>query len=291
VSKIVNAIGDFTGLSVHCCSGGTSVSHDVRSLKQGPAIVVGSVGRITDMLKRNALSASQIQAVVIDDYVGRNFAQNTEFSGRFRNSAKWFLFTSKITPSDISEAKKLCHPLLVVRDSEVDPAGIGKFSLSHLSHFTVAVENEEQKLTQLEDLLDLNPPLCFIFVATRKKVDYLCEKLQAANFPVVGVHGEMAQNERTTTMEKFNSGTYRFLVTIGNLMTGINVNSCTSVILYDFPQETSQYLNYATRCGRFGRVGKIASLILPNDATSLSSFEKDLPGLKFTPFNLDSFSW
>jgi len=139
----------------------------------------------------------------------------------------------------------------------------------------VAVEKEEWKFETLCDLYDtLTITQAVIFCNTRKKVDWLTDKMRAANFTVVAMHGDMPQNERDEIMEKFRSGDSRVLITTDIWARGIDVSQVSLVINYDLPNNRELYIHRIGRSGRFGRKGVAINFVKTDDISILRDIEQ-----------------
>merc|ERR1712193_380504 len=158
---------------------------------------------------------------------------------------------SATLPQDVLEMthKFMKHPLrvLIKRD---------ELTLEGIKQFFVTVESEEWKFDTLCDLYDsLIITQAVIFCNTRKKVDWLVEKMRISNFTVSSMHGEMKQLERESIINEFRSGNSRVLITTDVWARGIDVQQVSLVINYDLPNNRELYIHRIGRSGRFGRKG------------------------------------
>jgi ATP-dependent RNA helicase len=150
-----------------------------------------------------------------------------------------------------------------------------EISLQAIRQFFVSVEQEEWKFDTLCDLYDnLTVSQAVIFCNTRKKVDWLTEKLRQANFTVSCMHGEMAQKERDGIMQEFRKGKTRILITTDVWARGIDIQQISLVINYDLPTNKENYIHRIGRSGRFGRKGIAINLVTNEDAQMHREIEK-----------------
>jgi len=190
------------------------------------------------------------------------------------------MFTAKLTSKELSFARKTCQELTVVRDSLIDEPVARSFSLSHLKHHVVYLQIEANKIHTLIDLYDQLHPQAFVFAATRRKIDWIQAQLQERDYTISAMHGDIDQGTRDIILKEFRTGASRILLTGGGLMQGIDIFSVTSVLLYDLPRSAEDYLSFASRCGRFGRNGKVISLVTNEDLELLKVLEVEL-GIQF----------
>jgi len=142
-----------------------------------------------------------------------------------------------------------------------------------LSH--VAVEKEEWKFDTLCDLYDtLIITQAVIFCNTRRKVEWLADKMQKANFTVISMHGEMPQEEREEVMKKFRGGEFRVLITTDVWARGLDVSQVSLVINYDLPNNRELYIHRIGRSGRFGRKGVAINFVKNDDVRILRDIEQ-----------------
>ncbi len=139
----------------------------------------------------------------------------------------------------------------------------------------MAVEREEWKFDTLCDLYDtLTITQAVIFCNTRRKVDWLTEKMREANFTVSSMHGDMKQPERDAIMKEFRSGLSRVLITTDVWARGIDVQQVSLVINYDLPNNRELYIHRIGRSGRFGRKGVAINFVMNDDIRILRDIEQ-----------------
>lgn len=177
---------------------------------------------------------------------------------------------SATLPQDVLEmtSKFMTDPIkiLVKRD---------ELTLDGIKQFFVSVEKEEWKFDTLCDLYDtLTITQAVIFCNTRKKVDWLSEKMREANFTVSSMHGEMPQKERDAIMAEFRSGNSRVIITTDVWARGIDVQQVSLVINYDLPNNRELYIHRIGRSGRFGRKGVAINFVKNDDLKVLRDIEQ-----------------
>merc|ERR1712070_859955 len=271
--KVVCSIGDYLNIIAHACIGGTKVSDDIYMLRRGVHVVVGTPGRVFDMIERRALDVRHVKLFVLDEpdeMLSRGFTdQIYDIFKKLPETVQVGLFSATM-PEEILEmtTKFMNDPkrILVKRD---------ELTLEGIKQFYVAVEREEWKLDTLCDLYEtLTITQAIIYCNDRRQVDWLTEQLHSRDFTVSALHGDMDQKERELIMKEFRSGSSRVLITTDLLARGIDVQHVSLVINYDLPKDTENYLHRIGRSGRFGRKGNAINFVTRDDACTLRDIER-----------------
>uniref|UniRef100_T1JDI0 RNA helicase n=1 Tax=Strigamia maritima TaxID=126957 RepID=T1JDI0_STRMM len=245
IQKVVIALGDYMNAQCHACIGGTNVREDMRKLEMGVHVVVGTPGRVYDMINRRALRTSNIKIFVLDEadeMLSRGFKDQIYDVFRNLNSNIQVILLSATMPADVLEVTKrfMRNPIRILVKKE-------ELTLEGIKQFYVGVEREEWKLDTLCDLYEtLTITQAVIFCNTRRKVDWLTEKMNQREFTVSAMHGDMDQKERDVIMREFRSGSSRVLIT-------------TDLI---------------GRGGRFGRKGVAINFVIEEDKRTLKDIEQ-----------------
>ncbi|TFL05729.1 P-loop containing nucleoside triphosphate hydrolase protein [Pterulicium gracile] len=273
IQSVVLALGDYMNVQCHACIGGTSIGEDIRKLEYGQHVVSGTPGRVFDMIRRRTLRTRNIKMLVLDEadeLLNKGFKDQIYDIYRYLPPATQVVLLSATLPYDVLEmtTKFMTDPIriLVKRD---------ELTLEGIKQFFVAVEKEDWKFDTLCDLYDtLTITQAVIFCNTRRKVDWLTEKMRAANFTVSAMHGEMAQKERDAIMAEFRGGTSRVLITTDVWARGIDVQQVSLVINYDLPANRENYIHRIGRSGRFGRKGVAINFVTVDDVRILRDIEQ-----------------
>lgn len=150
-----------------------------------------------------------------------------------------------------------------------------ELTLEGIKQFYIAVEKEEWKLDTLSDLYEtVTITQAVIFCNTRRKVDWLTDKLQARDFTVSAMHGDMEQAQRDVIMKEFRSGSSRVLIATDLLARGIDVQQVSLVINYDLPANRENYIHRIGRGGRFGRKGVAINFVTADDVRMMREIEQ-----------------
>lgn len=273
IQKVVIALGDYMNITVHACVGGTAVRDDIRTLQGGVHIVVGTPGRVYDMINRRALRLDSIRQFFLDEadeMLSRGFKDQIYDIFKFLPETVQVCLFSATMPLDVLEVTQrfMREPVrILVKKAELTLEGI--------KQFYIAVEKEDWKLDTLCDLYEtLTITQAIIYCNTRRKVDWLQEQMQERDFTVSCMHGDMDQRERDIIMREFRSGSSRVLITTDLLARGIDVQQVSLVINFDLPTNRENYIHRIGRSGRFGRKGVAINFLTENDVRYLRDIEQ-----------------
>ncbi|KAK7951939.1 ATP-dependent RNA helicase eIF4A [Apiospora aurea] len=266
IQKVVIAIGDFMQIECHACIGGTSVRDDMKALQDGPQVVV-------DMIQRRFLKTDSMKMFVLDEadeMLSRGFTEQIYDIFQLLPQSTQVVLLSATMPQDVLEVttKFMRDPVrILVKKDELTLEGI--------KQFYIAVEKEEWKLDTLSDLYEtVTITQAVIFCNTRRKVDWLTDKLTARDFTVSAMHGDMDQGQRDLIMKEFRSGSSRVLIATDLLARGIDVQQVSLVINYDLPANRENYIHRIGRGGRFGRKGVAINFVTADDVRMMREIEQ-----------------
>lgn len=260
-------------IECHACIGGTSVRDDMKALQEGPQVVVGTPGRVQDMIQRRVLKTDSIKMFVLDEadeMLSRGFTEQIYDIFQLLPQSTQVVLLSATMPQDVLEVttKFMRDPVrILVKKAELTLEGI--------KQFYIAVEKEEWKLDTLSDLYEtVTITQAVIFCNTRRKVDWLTDKLTSRDFTVSAMHGDMDQGQRDVIMKEFRSGSSRVLIATDLLARGIDVQQVSLVINYDLPANRENYIHRIGRGGRFGRKGVAINFVTADDVRMMREIEQ-----------------
>uniref|UniRef100_A0A673N2K0 RNA helicase n=1 Tax=Sinocyclocheilus rhinocerous TaxID=307959 RepID=A0A673N2K0_9TELE len=262
IQKVILALGDYMGASCHACIGGTNVRNEMQKLQaEAPHIVVGTPGRVFDMLNRRYLSPKWIKMFVLDEadeMLSRGFKdQIYEIFQKLSTNIQVVLLSATM-PADVLEVttKFMREPIRILVKKE-------ELTLEGIKQFYINVEREEWKLDTLCDLYEtLTITQAVIFLNTRRKVDWLTEKMHARDFTVSALV--------ITFLVLFSMTDPEIPVPQAR---GIDVQQVSLVINYDLPTNRENYIHRIGRGGRFGRKGVAINFVTEEDKRILRDIE------------------
>jgi translation initiation factor 4A len=267
------ALGDYQKVRCHACIGGTSVRDDIDKLRDGQHLVVGTPGRVYDMIGKRHLRVDDLITFVLDEadeMLSRGFKdQIYDIFKTLPPNVQVCLFSATMAPEILDLTTKFMRDavrILVKKD---------ELTLEGIRQFYVAIEKEEWKLDTLCDLYEtLTITQAIIYCNTRRKVDFLADQLSKRDFTISTMHAELDQKERDLVMREFRSGSSRVLISTDLLARGIDVQQVSLVINFDLPPNMENYLHRIGRSGRFGRKGVAINFVTNNDVRTMKDIER-----------------
>ncbi|CAG9327818.1 unnamed protein product [Blepharisma stoltei] len=273
IFRVVSQIGEYMHVKVHACIGGTLIKEDIRTLERGVQVVVGTPGRVFDLLNRNLMSAQHLRIFILDEadvMLSLGFKEQIQEIFRHLPGNIQCCLLSATMPSDILKLTEdfMRNPIrILVKKDELTLEGI--------KQYYIPIEKEEWKFPTLTDLYEnLDITQAIIYCNTRRKVEELAQSMTEKDFVVSFMHGEMEQNQRELIMREFRSGSSRVLITTDLLARGIDIQQVSLVMNYDLPNNFENYLHRIGRSGRFGRKGVAINFVTEQDAQFLRDLEQ-----------------
>ncbi|MFC0558536.1 DEAD/DEAH box helicase [Halalkalibacter alkalisediminis] len=276
----IQVSGELQKLSVHKpirtlpIYGGQSIGHQIRALKQGVQVVIGTPGRILDHLRRQTLQLDRVHTIVLDEadeMLDMGFVDDIEAILRQVNTDRQTLLFSATMPPAI---KKLSHKYMTTPKMVTINKGEVTAPLIDQMYYKVLERNKIESLCRIIDSEDIE--LGILFCRTKKGVAELAEALQARGYLADGLHGDLTQSQRDSVMKKFRDSSIEFLIATDVAARGIDVDNVTHVINYDIPQDPESYVHRIGRTGRAGRKGLALTLVTPREMKHLRSIEQEI---------------
>ncbi len=252
--------------------GGQDISKQIRSLKAGIQIIVGTPGRIMDHMRRNTVSFEHIRTVVLDEadeMLDMGFRDDIETILADIDEDRQTLLFSATMPRPIMELagkyQKNPQMIRVVR-KELTVPGIEQY------YYEVRPKNKSEVLSRLLDIYA--PGLSIVFCNTKKGVDELVADLKGRGYFAEGLHGDMTQMMRDRVMNRFRKGKTDILVATDVAARGIDVDDVDAVFNYDLPQDEEYYVHRIGRTGRAGKTGMAFSFVVGREVYKLRDIKK-----------------
>ncbi|KAF9870573.1 hypothetical protein CkaCkLH20_11879 [Colletotrichum karsti] len=275
IQKFILAIGDFMNIRCSACVGGVGAQDYEKVFRdETPQVVVGTPGRLRDVIQRNILETANIERIALDDadeIFARGFEDQIYDIPRLLSQPIQVVVSTVTMPQDLLEATSTLmrnpHHIYVKKKG---------FRLEGIKQFYVNVENDERKLdTYLDIYASVTTSVQTItFCNTRKRTEWLAEKLGVLDIvPFAAMHGDMPATERAEIMAGFRSGSTRSLLATELLARGIDVQQVPLVINYDLHADHETYKHRVGRGGRFGRNGVVVNLVTPENISLVRKIE------------------
>lgn len=272
VGNELRRIGKFSGVRVLVAYGGTSIEEQVTRLREGVNVVVGTPGRIIDLIERSVLSLSGVKYFVLDEadvMLAMGFFDDVEFIlSKTPVKKQVLLFCVDLPENLFSLAKKhMRYPQHVkLVSSDVSAQGVKQF---------FCLVESGKKLGALVYLInELRPSRAIVFCRTKKRVEELTRQLEENGVLCKGIQGDQTQARRSKTMQEFKSGKLRVLVATDVAARGIHVERVSHVFNYELPHDLNYYVHRIGRTGRMNEVGQAISLCYPDELSLLNEVEE-----------------
>ena len=277
--QVGDAIKDFTSrerkirsLTVY---GGQSIERQINSLRRGVQIVVGTPGRVIDLLERGDLKLDQLKLAILDEadeMLSMGFIDDIKRILRQTPESRQTACLSATMPREIKELIKnfLKSPIYItVKQKEAAP--------DRIDQHVYMIPRGWQKTKALQPILEIEEPdSAIIFVRTKRTASELTSKLQEAGHSVDEYHGNLSQMQRERLVKRFRDGKVKMVVATDIAARGLDVQDLTHVINYDLPDNTETYIHRIGRTGRAGKTGTAIALVHSGDRRTLKQIERRL---------------
>lgn len=272
-SVLIN-IGTFVeNLNAKLFVGGRAMENDIKELHEKPQIVVGTPGRIHDLIRRKKINTKTIKFLILDEadeMLSSGFKEQIYNIFQFLGTNIQICLFSATLPNEIQSLteKFLREPIKILVKTE-------QVTLEGIRQFYVAIENDNQKYDTLKDLFEqISVSQCIIYCNSIKRVTDLCEALQKDNFPVGCIHSGMEKEDRQKSYDDFIKGGSRVLISSNLTARGIDVQQVSTVINFDVPNDIHTYIHRIGRSGRWGRKGMGINFITRRDVRKIKEIEE-----------------
>ncbi|MCO6565225.1 MAG: DEAD/DEAH box helicase [Apibacter sp.] len=253
--------------------GGSNISEQIRGLKNNPQIVIGTPGRVNDMLKRGVLKINQIKWLILDEadeMLSMGF--KTELETILKETPKerqTLLFSATMSKQVEAIAKNYMKGA-----QKISAGGINEVK-KNITHKFVMVR-DRQKNNGLRRVLDANPNIySIIFCRTRVETQNVADFLMHQGYAADALHGDLSQSQRDMVMKKFRLKNLRILVATDVAARGLDVNDLTHVIHFSLPDDPEVFIHRSGRTGRAGKDGESIAIIRPSEMVKFNRIKKE----------------
>ena len=269
IRKLAKYMSDIKVLPVY---GGQEIVRQIKSLKTGVQIIVGTPGRVMDHMRRKTVKFDNINMVILDEadeMLDMGFREDMETILTETPEDRQTVMFSATMPKAIMDIarnfQKDARIIKVVR-KELTVSNIEQF------YYEVRPKNKTEVLCRLIDIY--NPRLSVVFCNTKRQVDELISELKGRGYFADGIHGDMKQQQRDRVMDDFRSGKVDILIATDVAARGLDVDDVDMVFNYDIPQDEEYYVHRIGRTGRAGRSGMALSFISGKEVYKLKDIER-----------------
>jgi translation initiation factor 4A len=285
VSNISSAMEN---LIVRSCIGGTSVNEDIQYFKKKqPHMIVGTAGRVFDMIKKGYLKTDNIKIIVMDEadeMLSKGFKNQIYDIFQFLPKTMQVALFSATMPYDVLTLteKFMKEPIKIIMRPE-------ELTLDCIQQYYIAIGNDQQKYETLKDLFSmLEVKQSIIYVNTISRVNELYEAMSKEDYPVCYIHSSMDKSQREEALKQFRLGQYRVLISSGITARGIDIQQVSIVINFDITRDINTYLHAIGRSGRYGRKGLAINFVTKFDIDQMKRIERHYKiDIKELPSNIN----
>ncbi len=260
------------GIKVLPVYGGQDIVRQIKNLKGGVQIVVGTPGRVMDHMRRHTLKMEHVHTVVLDEadeMLNMGFREDIETILKEMPTERQTGLFSATMPKPILDITKTYQKDAVY--IKMTPKEV-TIPLIKQAYYQVRRQDKEEVLCRLIDYYD--PKRALIFCNTKRMVDELTEHLKARGYEVEGLHGDLTQGQRDTVMNLFRGGRTNILIATDVAARGIDVNDVEAVYNYDVPEDIEYYVHRIGRTGRAGKTGRSFTLVVGREAYKIRDIER-----------------
>ena len=271
VTQAIRTYGARKGVDVVAVFGGAPIRTQQAQLRSGGQVVVGTVGRVKDLISRNSLVLHDCRFVVLDEadeMLDLGFLEDVEkILSLTPNSRQTALFSATMPPPIRALADRYLY------DPEIVKVKAATLTVESVEQFQVDVKMADKPEMLLKVLQAEKPDQAIVFVRTKIRCDQLNRKLRDGGLNVKALHGDMSQGSRDGVMLGFKGGRVPILVATDVAARGLDISTVTHVINYDVPNSPDTYVHRIGRTGRVGRSGRAITFVEPKQAGDLTAIE------------------
>ena len=260
------------GIKVLPVYGGQEIVKQIRSLKDGTQVIIGTPGRVMDHMRRKTIRVEEVHTVVLDEadeMLNMGFLEDMEtILGQLPETRQTMMFSATMSPAILEIARKF------QKDPETVKVVKKDLTVPKVTQYYYEVK-QKNKVEVLSRLLDLYAPkLSVVFCNTKKGVEEVVDALQGRGYFAEGLHGDLKQIQRDRVMNSFRNGKTGILVATDVAARGIDVDDVEAVFNYDIPQDDEYYVHRIGRTGRAGREGKAFSLVVGKEVYKMRDIQR-----------------
>lgn len=268
ISRDTNALSKYTKIKNVCVYGSSSINDQIKDIKKGVEIVVGTPGRIMDLIKRKVLVLNNLKYFVIDEsdeMLSMGFQEELEFIFESTNKNKQVLLFSATMPKTIVKiAEKYMS-----KDYEVVDVENNEKTADNIVQYYYLIDDKTRCESMCRVMDFYNSDRAMIFCRTKRNADELFNKLNKKGYCVDLIHGDISQAQRIMTLDKFKNGKFNYLIATDVAARGIHVDDVSLIINYNMPESNEAYIHRIGRTGRANKSGTAISFIKKREINSL----------------------
>ncbi len=274
IEKQIKKLTENSGLAVRSTTimGEVNINRQIEKLKEKPHIIVGSIGRILELVKSKRISAHTIKTIVIDEadrlLDQDSYGKTKELVKSVMRDTQITAFSATVNEKTLLAAKELMKSPEIVKIEEKELIN------PNIYHMYMLAEQRD-KIEVLRKLIaSIKPIRAICFISASEEVEVIAAKLKYHHIKACGIYGDMPKEERQEAMTGFRNGDYHLMVSSDLAARGLDIDNVTHVFNLDFPRDSKEYLHRIGRTGRFGKAGTAISIVTTKEAEQIKEFEK-----------------
>lgn len=275
IERDIEKVSKYLNINTTCVYGSSSIEEQIRNIKKGSEIVVGTPGRVKDLIKRRVLKLTQIKYFVLDEadeMLSMGFQEEIEFIFSQINNDKQVMLFSATMPKTILKIAQNYMSKEYVNVSVVSKEQTSKNITQE--YYVVSSRARLESLCRIVDYY--NPKKCIMFCKTKKNADELLEKLASKGYSADIIHGDIMQGQRIATLDRFKSNVFNYLIATDVAARGIHVDDIDIVINYNLPESNEAYVHRIGRTGRVDKTGLAITLVNDREEKIINEIERHI---------------
>jgi ATP-dependent RNA helicase DeaD len=274
IDKQIKSLAENSAIHITSAAiiGEVNITRQIEKLREKPHIIVGSAGRILELIKRKKISAHTIKTIVIDEgdrlLDENNLTVVKDIIKTTMRDRQLMVFSATVNEKAMSISKNLMKDLEIIK---IEEQNMVNTSITHM-FFTAEQRDKIEVLRKL--IAAIKPEKGIVFINKSEEIEITTSKLEYHNLKVFGIYGSAAKEERKKAMEEFKRGDIQLLVASDIAARGLDIKGVTHIFNLDLPQDPKEYLHRVGRTGRAGKLGTAISIVTEKEKSSIRSYER-----------------
>jgi superfamily II DNA/RNA helicase len=276
IDKEIKLLANNSGINITSTTiiGDVNIKRQVEKLKKKPNIIVGSSGRILELIKMKKIKAHTVKTIVVDE--GDRLLDKNNISS-IQNVIKTTLrerqllvFSATIKPETINEAKKM------MKEPELIKVTKDSTDSENISHSYIVAEQRDKIIFLRKLIAALTPKKAIVFQNKNDEIQITVDKLNHHSIKACGIYGNASKEERKKAIDGFKNGTYPILIASDIAARGLDIKDVTHIFNLDLPEDSKDYLHRVGRTARAGKSGTAVTIVTESEVTRINRYEKEL---------------
>lgn len=270
---VINILAQNSGMPVRSVSiiGRVKIDRQIEKLKEKPHIIVGSPGRILELIKMRKIGAHTVKTIVVDEadrlLDQNNLSQVKDVIKTTLRDRQLMMFSATMSDNTINIAKEMMKDPQIIKIEQ-------ELMNPNIDHMYIEVEQRDKIETLRKLVAAIKPEKAIVFLNKNEEIQEVTAKLQFHHVKAYGIYGNASKEERKKALEDFRSGKLQLLIASDIASRGLDIKNITHIFNLDIPETLKEYLHRAGRTGRTGNIGTAISIVNSKEAALLKRIEK-----------------